>query len=569
MDKIWLASYKAEVPPQIEVDNTTLIDMFEDACRRYVLNRAITCHKVSFTFHETRDYVLRLAQGLSDLGVSKGDRVAIILPNCLQYPMSIFAVLALGAVVVNINPLYTPDEMEYILQDSEPLVVICLDMFAEKLNGFYNKHGIKHIVVTKIADLYPMFKRVSFNLFLRYVSHINPKLNYEPQNWLELVEHDSHLAKYSEFGADQLAFIQYTGATTGRPKGAMLLHRNIVANIRQIYANLDPQLPHIDQQVVICALPLYHIFSLTANLFTFFLHGAENVMIPNAKDIKDLVKTMNNTPFTVFSGLDSLYNKLLEYKPFIDAKHTAFKYGICGGMTTRQSVADAWYRQTGLYPTNCYGLTETSPCVTMNYFDEPFDGSVGYPVPSTEIDIRDIKYGSKNLPQGAEGLIFVRGPQVMAGYWHSRDATCKALTEDGWFNTGDIGYFDAKGKLFISAREIEMIIVSGFNVYPAEVERVIDELKEIKEVAVLGVPDDHTGESVYAFIVFDKEHTLSENQILEHCHKELTEYKIPKKIIVLESLPKTLIGKIDKKAILADAELFIPETPKHKEEHVG
>ncbi len=551
MEKIWLKNYKPGIPAEITEDDSTLVDMFEYACKSYATNRAVTCHNVTLSFAQLRGRVLKIAQGLADLGVSHGDRVAIILPNSIQYPLTVFAVLALGSIVVNINPLYTPNEIEYVIKDSEPKIIVTLDMFADKLNGLQNRYGVEHIVYSKIADPYPWFKRTVIGLVLRFIAGVNPKLKYKPKRWFDLFNNPQELTSYPEVSHDDIAFIQYTGATTGRPKGAMLLHRNIVANIKQVFAVIEPQVANIDQQVVISALPLYHIFSLTANLFTFFFHGSENVMIPNAKNIKDLVKTMNRTPFTIFNSLDTLYNKLLDYKPFTSVKHQYYRYGICGGMATRQSVADAWYKHTGLYPTNCYGLTETSPCVSMSYFDDPFSGAVGYPVPSTEIDIRDVETGQKSLNVGENGLIYIRGPQLMKGYWRNSEQTQKALTSDGWFCSGDIGYINDKGQLVISGRQTEMIIVSGFNVYPAEIERVIDELPEVKEVAVVGYPDPDTSEAVHAFIVFDGEHLLSQEEIIRYCRKSLTKYKMPKTITVVKELPKTLVGKIDKKAIVA------------------
>ncbi len=551
MEKIWLKNYKPEIPAEIKLDDTTLVDLFNQACKQYATNRAVSCHKVALSFSEVKERSLRMAQALIDIGVNKGDRVALILPNCLQYPLTVFAVLLAGATVVNINPLYTPNEIEYVLKNSEPTVVVTLDMFSEKLNGFYNQFGIKHIISTKIADPYPTVKRSIINLLLRYVAKVNPKLVYQPLSWRTLMEKSSVLASPIAVTADDIAFIQYTGATTGHPKGAMLLHRNIASNIKQIFSLLDVQVDDMSKQVVISALPMYHIFSLTANFFTFFFHGSENVMVPNAKNIKDLVKTMNSTPFTVFNSLDTLYHKLLEYKPFINAKHPHFKYGICGGMAIRQSVAEHWYQHTGLVPTNCYGLTETSPCVSMNDLGSPFNGSVGYPVPSTEIDIRDITTATQSLAQGEIGVIMVRGPQVMAGYWRNPEQTKLTLSADGWLRTGDIGYVNPDGLLFISGRETEMVIVSGFNVYPAEVEMIIDQLPEIAEVAVVGYPDEESGEAVHAYIVLNAEHTLSVEQILLHCRKNLTRYKVPHFLTIVEELPKTLVGKIDKKALVA------------------
>lgn len=551
MEKIWLKNYRAGIPAEIQTDDSTLVDWFEQTCNGYADNKAITCHKVSLTYSELYDRVLRVAQGLSELGVRAGDRVAIILPNCLQYPISVFAVFMLGASVVNVNPLYTPTEIEFVMENAEPKVVICLDMFSAKLNGFYNKYGIQHIVTTKIADPYPVVKRNLINFFMRYIAKVKPVLKYKPVMWRDLFTNSVKFSQQPKLTGDDLAFIQYTSATTGQPKGAMLLHRNIVSNVRQIIAVVSPQIDGMDKQVVICALPLYHIFSLTANLLLFMFNGSEIVMIPNARNIKDVVRTMNNTPFTVFNSLDSLYHKLLEQDKFVNAPHPHYKYGICGGMATRQSVADEWYEKTANYPSNCYGLTEASPCVTMNYLDDVFDGSVGLPAPSTEIEIRDIETMTRVLEFGQAGVIFLRGPQIMSGYWRNPEQTAKSLSSDGWFYTGDIGYFNESGVLFVTSRVTEMIIVSGFNVYPAEIERVLDELHNIKEIAVVGKPQEHTGEGVHAYIVLHEGKELSEEMIVLHCRKKLTKYKLPHYFHFVDELPKTAVGKIDKKKLAA------------------
>ncbi len=551
MNKPWLKKYRTGIPSEITCDESTLIEWLEHACQKYPNNHAITCHKVSLTYSELMDRVLRVAQGLSDLGVKDGDRVAIILPNYLQYPISVFAVLILGACVVNINPLYTSSEIEFVVQNSQPSVVICLDMFSAKLNDINTTYGIKHIITSKIADTYPLAKRYLINFFMRYIAKVNPKLNYEHISWRNLFYNKVKLSNPHNITCNDLAFIQYTSATTGQPKGAMLLHRNIVANIKQVMAVTMPQIKEIDKQVVICALPLYHIFSLTANLLLFMFNGAEIVMIPNARNIKDVVRTMNNTPFTVFNSLDSLYHKLLEQKDFVNTPHPNYKYGICGGMATRQSVAEEWHKVTGVYPSNCYGLTEASPCVTMNYLDDVFTGTVGLPVPSTAIEMRDVETMSSLLAHGLAGVIFIRGPQILAGYWQNLEQTSKVLSPEGWFYTGDIGYIDENGVLCITSRVTEMIIVSGFNVYPAEIERVLDGLPNIKDVAVVGKPNEHTGEGVHAYIVFNDGEELSENLIIQHCRKSLTKYKLPHFFHFIDELPKTPVGKIDKKKLAA------------------
>jgi long-chain acyl-CoA synthetase len=546
-DKIWLKSYPNGVPENIEVGTQTLIDLMDEVCAKYAKNRAITCHNETITFAQTKEYVQNFAASLVELGVEKGDRVAVVMPNIMQYPLAIFAILKIGAVVVNINPLYTEAEIDYLLHDSGAKVVIILDMMAKKLNNLYNKYNVEHVIVTNVADMYPIFKRIVIPLVLKYVKHVDLSYNYSAYNFRDLIMHAKPLVYDPRLVNTDLAFLQYTGATTGRPKGAMLSHRNIVANIRQIYAWLLAQVPNLNEQVAIDALPLYHIFSLTANLFTFFFCGGENVMIPNPRDVKDMVKTLNSTPFTVFTALDTLYSHLLASKEFTAHRYPHFKYSVAGGMPARASVAAKWAETTGVIPANCYGLTETSPAVTMTVMGETFDGSVGYPISSTEVSIREIN-SNKLLPQGDAGVIWVRGPQVMLEYWNNPEQTAKAFDGE-WFCTNDIGYLDARGKLFISGRQTDMVIVSGFNVYPVEVENVLDSIDAIKESAVFGAANGDSGERVICYIVFNNGQTLSTEEIIQKCRKSLASYKVPHEIVVVKELPKTLVGKIDKVAL--------------------
>lgn len=548
MEKLWLKHYPKGVPETIEVTDKTLNDMFEDVCNKYPNNRAFTCNNVTISYVQTSNYVNNLATSLLDMGVKHGDRVAVIMPNILQYPLSIFAILKIGAVVVNINPLYTANEIDYLLENSGAKAVIVLDMMANKLNTLYNKHNVENIIVTKVPDLYPLVKRVVINLAIKYLKRVNVSYKYKAHDFKNLALIDKPKLKPIKVNAEEIAFIQYTGATTGKPKGAMLLHRSIVSNLAQAHAWLTSQIDDLNKEVVIDALPLYHIFSLTANLFAFFFKGSENVMVPNPRDVTDLVKILNKSNFSVFSALDTLYNHLLNSEEFVSQKFPNFKYSVAGGMPARASVAQKWKDITGVIPSNCYGMTEASPAVTMNIFNQPFDGSVGYPIPSTEVEVRDLKTGVV-LPQGEAGVIWIRGPQLMKGYWNNFEQTRQAFDDNGWFNSKDLGYFNPEGKLFLSGRQSELIIVSGFNVYPAEVESVIDGFKEIKESAVISVPDEGSGEAVVAFVVFKPGYKIQESEIIKNCKDKLTRYKIPKHVHIVEELPKTLVGKIDKVAL--------------------
>lgn len=549
MEKSWIKNYLPGVPAELVMENVTLVDLFDRICSNYPNNKSITCHGETLLFHEIASKVNAFATSLVGMGFVKGDRIAVALPNLMQYPIVVFAILKIGAVVVNINPLYTAVEMEYLLNDSGATGIVILDLIAKKLNDILPNTSIKHAVVTKVADMYPLLKRVSFGFIIKYIKRSNGDYNYPAHDFRALIQDDKKLIYAPNLCAKDTAFIQYTGATTGRPKGAILAHQNIVANITQIHAWLKAQVPDLDKQVSISALPLYHIFSLTANLFTTFFEGGETIMVPNPREVKDMVKIFKTTKFTIFNGLDTLYSHLLNSEDFVKHKYPSFKYSVAGGMPALQIIAERWCSVTGVMPSNCYGLTEASPAVTMSLFDGTFDGSVGYPLPSTDVEIRDSQT-LKQLARGEIGTIWVKGPQVMKAYWNKPEQTSLAFDENGWFNTHDLGYFNEQGKLFISGRETDMIIISGFNVYPIEVENVLATVAEIKEVAVLGTKDGDTGEQVVAFVVFKDGMYLNKDDIVKECRKSLASYKVPHQIIIVDHLPKTLVGKIDKVALV-------------------
>ncbi len=550
MDKIWLKHYPDNVRENIEYTENDLYSWLEKTIEKFPDNKAFTCDNVSITFREFKFYVDNFAASLQKLGVINGDRVAIIMPNLIQYPISVFGVLKLGAIVVNINPLYTTNEIDFLLENSGAKVVIVFNMMAHKLNTLYDKYNVKHVVVTRLPDLYPFHKQVIFNFTIKYIKKINIDFNYKAHDFKILINTLPLEYKHAIIKSDDIAFIQYTGATTGKPKGAVLTHRNIVSNLLQIYEWLNAHFDLTLKYVVIDALPLYHIFSLTANLLTFMFYGSENVMIPNPRDTKYLVKIMKQSKFNVFSALDTLLSLLLLSKEFTKEHFPNYKYGIAGGMSLRSSITNKWKLVTGVNLSNCYGLTETSPALTMNKFtNEEFDGSVGFPISSTEIQIRDIET-LKVLSINEHGSIWVRGPQVMKEYWNNPEQTSLVFDKDGWFNTKDIGYMNECGKLFISGRVSELVIVSGFNVYSAEVESVLNGIDEILNSAIVGIPSEKTGEAVVAFVLFRKGMSLTTDEIILKCKEKITSYKVPKIIYVLDELPRTLVGKIDKKVLL-------------------
>jgi long-chain acyl-CoA synthetase len=547
MEKIWLKHYPPGVAHEIHLTGETLVSMADTAFVKYADSMAFKCHGVSKTFAEISIYVERLAAALAGIGIKKGDRVAIIMPNIIQYPVSVFAILKLGAIVVNVNPLYTSAEIEYVIQNSGAKVALVLDLMAAKLNDIYAKKLLKEVIVTRVGDTYPYLKRTLFNFMIKYVKRVNVGYAYPAHDFRELIYADKKLSEKPEVLDTDTAFIQYTGATTGKPKGAILTHRNIIANVAQVHAWLEPQVKDgIDNKILIGALPLYHIFSLTANLLSFFSNGCGNVLVTNPRDTKDLIKVLRDNKFYIFNALDTLYNNLLNSPDFVKSKFSSFKYSVAGGMPAHSSVARRWFEVTGVYPSNCYGMTEASPAVTMSLFDNTFDGSVGFPIPSTELQIRNMDRTIEVMPQREIGLVFIRGPQLMSGYWNNPEASKDAFDEDGWFNTKDLGYLNEQGKLFLTGRQSDMIIVSGFNVYPAEIEEILDELPQIKEAAVIGVEDAKDGEAVIAYIVLKPGWQVDESEIKKRCKEKLTNYKLPRSFIFVDELPKTLVGKIDK-----------------------
>lgn len=547
MEKIWVKNYPKGVPMELTFGDDTLVTLFDKVCKSFPSKPSLACHGTSLTFDEVSKYVDSLAMSLINLGIKKGDKVAVIMPNLIQYPLSIFAILKVGGVVVNVNPLYTANEMEYIIQNAEAKAAIVLDMMANKLDNIAGMGDLKNVIVTKVADVYPVYKRILFGFVLKYVKKLVPNRHYKGIDFRELLSLDDvHLPKI-EITKDDLAFIQYTGATTGRPKGAMLSHYNVASNVKQIHVWLEAQVPDLSRHIVIDALPLYHIFSLTANLFAFFFAGSENVMITNPRDTKDVAHTLSRTPFTIFNGLDTLFNHLLNSKEFLAHKYPTYKYGISGGMATRDTVATKWHEVTGVTPGSCYGLTETSPAISMCILNDGYEPSVGYPIPSTEVDIRDLKT-NESLNVGEVGVICVKGPQVSSGYWKNPEQTAKSF-KDGWFRTGDLGYIDAQGKLYISGRESELIIVSGFNVYPAELEDVLDKIPQVKECAVIGIPNLDNGEQVVAYLSLRAKQIITKEEVQAKCREELAAYKIPRQVIIVDELPKTLVGKVDKKVL--------------------
>jgi long-chain acyl-CoA synthetase len=483
---------------------------------------------------------------LQSRGLQKGARVALMMPNVLQYPVALMASLRAGYTVVNINPLYTPRELEHQLKDSGAEAIVILENFASTLQAVIAKTSVKHVVVATMGDMLG-FKGFIVNFVVRRVRKMVPAWSLPGHvSFKEALKSGAtRTFKPAKVSPDDIAFLQYTGGTTGVSKGATLLHRNILANIAQNAAWVESayiKKPRPANLVYVCALPLYHVYALTVNALMGMQQGAQNILIPNPRDIPGFVKELGKYKVNVFPGLNTLFNALLNNEDFHKLDFSPMRLTFGGGMAVQKAVADRWQKLTGCIISEGYGLSETSPVATGNRFDaDAFTGTIGLPVPSTEIAIRDDD--GKDLPLGEVGEICIRGPQVMAGYWNRPDETAKVMTRDGFFRSGDMGFMDENGYVKIVDRKKDMILVSGFNVYPTELEDVVAQLPGVLEVAAIGIPDEKSGEVPKLFIV-KKDPGLTEAAVMEYCKANLTAYKRPKVIEFRKDLPKTNVGKI-------------------------
>jgi len=548
VEKIWLKAYPPGVPAEIRYDDHRSIgELFDASVATYAERPAYYNMGSTLTFAELGRLSRDLGAWLQAQGLAKGARVAIMMPNVLQYPVAVFGTLRAGCTVVNVNPLYTPRELEHQLNDSGAEVIVILENFAHTLQQVAARTKLRRIVVAALGDLLGL-KGAIVNFAVRHVKKMVPP--YELPNALRfndvLAEGARGELEPVAVGPEDIAFLQYTGGTTGVAKGAMLLHRNILANLEMVAAWQRPFLGE-EAQVVITALPLYHIFSLTANCLAFMKMGGCNVLITNPRDIPAFVKELAKHKFNVLPGVNTLFNALLNHPDFAKLDFSHLKVAIGGAMAVQKAVADRWQQVTGKVLLEGYGLTETSPVVCANpHYLREYNGSIGLPVPSTEIDIRDDQ--GRSLGTGEAGELCVRGPQVMKGYWQRPEETAKVLGADGFLATGDVAKVDDKGFVRIVDRKKDMILVSGFNVYPNEVEDVIAMHAGVLECAAIGVPDEKTGEAVKVFIV-KKDPGLTEDEIRRHCEANLTGYKRPKWIEFRTELPKTNVGKILRRAL--------------------
>jgi long-chain acyl-CoA synthetase len=548
MDKFWLKSYPPGISPEIDPGELgSLKELLEKTCAAHAARPAFLQMDTALTYGELDEHSRAFGAWLQSQGLRRGDRIAIMLPNTLQYPIAMFGALRAGLIVVNTNPLYTPPELLHQLTDSGATAIVVLENFAHVLEQVLPGTQVKKVVVTAVGDLLGFPRSHIVNFVLRHVQKKVPRWHIEGAVSFRAAMSEGRRLPLAplDLTPDDLAFLQYTGGTTGVAKGAMLSHGNVSANVLQSEAWLGRSFGG-GAGVIITAIPLYHIFALTANCLLFARLGWTNVLIVNPRDLKGLVAQLKKHPFNLISGVNTLFNALLHAPGFPELDFRALRFTLGGGMAVQAAVAQRWKEVTGNNLTQGWGLTETSPVACINPPTEPFNNSIGLPIPSTEISIKDD--AGNDLAVGQSGEICVRGPQVMRGYWNRPDETAKVMLPEGWLRTGDVGRFDQRGFVYIEDRKKDMILVSGFNVYPNEVEAVAVTHPGILEAAAVAQRDEHSGEIVALFVV-RKDPALTEHDVIEHCRKSLAGYKVPKHVYFRTELPKTNVGKILRKAL--------------------
>ncbi len=549
--KIWLASYPDIVPAELPpLEHASLVELLEESCARYADRLAFTSMGKSITYRDLDTQTRKIAAWLQSLGLQKGDRVAVMMPNVLQNPITVYGILRAGLVVVNVNPLYTPRELEHQLRDCGAKAIFVLENFAHTVEQVLAHTDVRHVVVTALGDMLGIKGHI-VNFIVRKVKKLVPAWSIPGHRSFKSVLGEGARLPLKPAGltGSDIAFLQYTGGTTGVAKGAILTHSNLLANQQQLLLWLQSAYiskPRPEQLTFVCALPLYHIFALTVNSLMGMSLGGHNVLIANPRDIPGFIKELGKYKFDMFPGLNTLFNALMNNPDFskLDLSNTAT---LAGGMAVQRPVAERWQKMTGAWITEGYGLSETSPVASANRFDSSeFSGTIGLPITSTEFDIRD--ENGKSLPLGEVGEICIRGPQVMAGYWKQPAETARVMTADGFFRSGDMGFMDERGYTKIVDRKKDMILVSGFNVYPNEIEEVAVMHPGVLEAAAIGVPDPHSGEAVKLFIV-KKDPALTEADVKAHCAANLTNYKRPRFIEFRNELPKSNVGKILRKEL--------------------
>ena len=551
VEKVWLKEYPAGVPEQIDVNEyASVVEILERSCDNFRQRTAYENFGAQINYDELDRLTQDFASYLQNvLGFNKGDRVAVMMPNLLQYPVAIFGILRAGMVVVNVNPLYTPRELEHQLNDSGARAIIIVENFCTTLQQVIENTRVEAVLTTQIGDLLPFPKRTLINTVLKYVKKAVPAWDIagtipfrtalargkaQPYNHVTMTHQD-------------IAFLQYTGGTTGLSKGAALLHGNIVANVLQAKAWVSIAVSEEQEEIIITALPLYHIFALTANCLVFMALGAKNVLITNPRDMPGFVKELGKHRFTAFTGVNTLFNGLLNTPGFAELDFSPLKMTLGGGAAVQQAVAEQWSKVTGKPLSEAYGLTETSPAACMNPLTKPdWNGTIGLPISSTVVVLRDDD--NKDVAPGEPGELCIKGPQVMQGYWQKPEENAKVFTDDGFLKTGDVATMDENGYFRIVDRKKDMILVSGFNVFPNEIEAEVAKHPGVLECACVGVPDEKSGEAVKVFVV-KKDESATVESIRAHCKEHLTGYKVPRHVEFLDELPKSNVGKILRKEL--------------------
>lgn len=558
MEKVWLNSYPKDVVSEIDPDHySSLVDLLEKAVHRYANRTAYICMGDIRTYAEIELRSRHFAAYLQHIGLKKGDRVALMMPNLFQHPIALFGILRAGLIAVNVNPLYTPREMHHQLKDSGASTIVVLDTFAATLQSAIEDTAIENIILSSAGDQLSFFKHHVINFALRFIKKAIPRYDFKAErsrnpklkqpirfNQALKIGAVNHYNRPNMSG-DDIAFLQYTGGTTGVAKGAMLTHRNMLANLEQAKAVFGPIFAE-RQQTIVTALPLYHVFALTVNCMLMLEMGGTSLLIPNPRDMKATIKAIAKSSFTAMTGVNTLFNGFLRQEAFTKLNFSQLRICVGGGMPVHRSVAQDWHKVTGCHLLEGYGLTECSPLVAVNPYNlEFYSGSIGLPVPST--DIRLVNDELEDVGLNERGELWVKGPQVMKGYWQNPQAT-EDIMHEGWLKTGDIAVMDDLGYLRIVDRKKEMILVSGFNVYPSEIEDVVMQHPKVQEAAAIGIPHPATGESIRVCVV-KKDNSLTEEELIDFCREHLTGYKIPKKISFHDDLPKSSVGKILRREI--------------------
>ena len=547
-DRPWLSAYPDGVPADIDLSPyRSLVQLLDESLAKYAARSAYHYMGHDMAYAEVDAQARALAAYWQSKGLVKGDRVAVMMPNVLQYPVAVAAILRAGLVVVNVNPLYTARELEHQLNDSGAKAIVIIENFAATLAACLGQTPVKHIVLASMGELLPWPKRWLVNYVVRHVKKLVPPFELPSAVRFADAVHQGRALSFKpvDIGPDDMAVLQYTGGTTGVSKGAVLLHRNVLANVLQSEAWDAPvmhRIPAGEQPTAVCALPLYHIFAFTVNMMLSLRSGGKNILIPNPRDLPAVFKALKGQTFHSFPAVNTLFNGLLHHPEFGSVDWSHLKVSIGGGMAVQAAVAKLWLERTGCPICEGYGLSETSPSASCNPVTvTAFSGSIGVPLPGTRMKCIDDE--GHEVPLGQPGEIAIQGPQVMAGYWQRPDETAKVMSADGWFRSGDIGVMDERGYFRIVDRKKDMILVSGFNVYPNEVEDVVMGMGGVLECAAVGIPDEHSGEAV-KLIVVKKDPALSEQAVRDYCRERLTGYKIPKQIEFRSELPKTPVGKI-------------------------